>query len=288
MEAKNYLPVINEKKSRLESVKETLSVSELRIATDGTGLRIRDQPERDIRKTEKGEKDFGLIATVAMMAKGISKDYSIRTIEKSEAFRFYDLLKKYYSNYTLIEIKTAFELALVGELDEYLPKDRNGLPDHSAYQTFSAEFITKILNAYKKYRGKVWGKVNKESAKLDPPKKDSEIKVYKATFERILKEEFEKFKKGESYEFMFPVVYADYLVELGIIENRELSEKDLKRAYHRIARKQNGNEYEVNSILKTMNKETKHETLIAEANRFKSLDLIRGAFELMKKKKMDF
>lgn len=64
--------------------------------------------------------------------------------------RLMDLLKKYYSQLTLSEIKLAFELLLTGELDEFLSKDKEGKADRKHYQQFNADYFSKVLNAYVK------------------------------------------------------------------------------------------------------------------------------------------
>lgn len=64
--------------------------------------------------------------------------------------RLMDLLKKYYSQLTLSEIKLAFELLLTSELDEFLSKDKEGKADRKHYQQFNADYFSKVLNAYVK------------------------------------------------------------------------------------------------------------------------------------------
>lgn len=62
--------------------------------------------------------------------------------------RLFDVLMRYFSQLTLADIKLAFELLAVGELNDYLPKDANKQPDGKHYQHFNAEYFSKILNAY--------------------------------------------------------------------------------------------------------------------------------------------
>lgn len=75
--------------------------------------------------------------------------------------RILDILKRYYSNYTLSDVKLAFELATTGELDEFLPKDKHGNPDKNHYQQFNADYLSKILNAYKQKQTDVIDKAYK-------------------------------------------------------------------------------------------------------------------------------
>lgn len=66
--------------------------------------------------------------------------------------RFAEYLKRYNQDLTLDDIKTAFELLTVGELDEYLPKNSNGEPDRAHYQAFNFEYFAKVFRAYNKKR----------------------------------------------------------------------------------------------------------------------------------------
>lgn len=88
-----------------------------------------------------------------------------------------DILKRYYSDMTLADIKMAFELATTGELDEYLPKDKQGNPDKNHYQQFNADYFAKILKAYKQ----------KQTDVID--------KAYKAIPEKTMK--FRRSKSGD-------------------------------------------------------------------------------------------
>lgn len=66
--------------------------------------------------------------------------------------RFAEYLKRYNQDLTLDDVKTAFELLTVGELDEYLPKNSNGEPDRAHYQAFNFEYFAKVFRAYNKKR----------------------------------------------------------------------------------------------------------------------------------------
>lgn len=62
--------------------------------------------------------------------------------------RLLDMLKKYFSTLSLSEIKIAFEFLLIGELNNYLPKDKAGNADKSHYQNFNIDYFSRVLNAY--------------------------------------------------------------------------------------------------------------------------------------------
>lgn len=93
----------------------------------------------------------------------LARDVGIKgQVDNYSMIRFIDILQKYYSNLTTSEVKLAFELVMIGELDDYLPLDKNGQPDRNHYQEFSLEYQTKILNAYKRMQSKTWNKAIKE------------------------------------------------------------------------------------------------------------------------------
>lgn len=110
--------------------------------------------------------DETLIAKTGQMFRLIAMDvgYIIPTNPEDWAYictRLLDILKKYYSQMTLADIKLAFELATTGELDDYLPKDNQGNPDKKHYQQFNADYFAKILNAYRRKQNRVIHKAYK-------------------------------------------------------------------------------------------------------------------------------
>ena len=51
--------------------------------------------------------------------------------------RLADVLKRHFYDLTIEDVKTAFELLTVGDLDNYLPINSNGEPDRSHYQNLT-------------------------------------------------------------------------------------------------------------------------------------------------------
>lgn len=127
-------------------------------------------------KTQISEMDDGvLVSKTAQMFRFIAMDvgYIIPQNENDWAYiqtRLVDILKRYYSNLTLADIKLAFELATTGELDEYLPRDSQWNPDKKHYQQFNADYFAKILGAYRKKQTDVIDKAYKAI-----PEKNNEI-----------------------------------------------------------------------------------------------------------------
>jgi len=280
----NFAVVQLEKKKGLleiESVKNNLSRTESLIAKMGANKTIRDIPDRDIRVVNNEEKDYGLIFRAGILAKGIARDFSIRNVDKAEAFRFYDILKKYYSGFTLDEVRGAFELALVGELDAYLPKTKTGEPDKNHYQVFSVEFVTKILNAFKSYKGKVWGKVYSIADKEPILISEEEKSEAKNLFIEVVRDLFADYCKGEDVLILFPRTICDYLIERGFIEDRELTQADYNKALISIRNNKNLDPFSRSGALEAF-KNGETDKLKAEAENIKSQELILTAFSRMK------
>lgn len=110
--------------------------------------------------------DAKLVENLSLLFKRIAMDvgYIIPQNENDWNYiqsRLLDILKRYHSDMTLADIKIAFELATTGELDEFLPKDKHGNPDKNHYQQFNADYLSKILNAYKRKQNVVIDKAFK-------------------------------------------------------------------------------------------------------------------------------
>lgn len=119
--------------------------------------------------------DETLVTKLANMLQYIAMDVGFIIPQITEDWQYIqartlDILKRYYSNFTLSDIKLAFELATTGELDEYLPKDKQGNPDKNHYQQFNADYFAKILKAYKQKQTDVIDKAYKAI-----PEKNNEI-----------------------------------------------------------------------------------------------------------------
>lgn len=119
--------------------------------------------------------DETLIAKTGQMFRFIAMDvgFIIPTENRDDwtyiCTRLLDLLKRYYSQLTLSEVKLAFELLITGELDDYLPKDRDGNAERKHYQQFNADYFSKILNAYRRKQN---GVINKAYKAVPEPKRE--------------------------------------------------------------------------------------------------------------------
>lgn len=204
--------------------------------------------------------DGTLIAKTGQMFRFIAMDvgYIIPTNPEDWAYictRLLDILKKYYSQMTLADIKLAFELATTGELDDYLPKDSQGNPDKKHYQQFNADYFAKVLNAYCRKQNQVIGKAY---TALPEPKKGlspEQIRYYRNQSVMTCLMCFMRYKYTGRLVFgltdeMF--VY-NWLLGVGLADEVKETEDDRKEAYNRfLARAARGfvNEFTVYHVRK--------------------------------------
>lgn len=192
-------------------------------------------------KTQISEMDDGvLVSKTAQMFRFIAMDvgYIIPQNKNDWAYiqtRLVDILKRYYSNLTLADIKLAFELATTGELDEYLPKDKQGNPDKNHYQQFNADYFAKILKAYKQKQTDVIDKAYKAI-----PEKNNEISP-----EQIRRFEIQRQWRNRyiflCYKYTGKLILGltddmflyEWLQKCGLADDVQVKEDDRKEAFAR-------------------------------------------------------
>lgn len=184
--------------------------------------------------------DETLVTKLANMLKYIAMDVGFIIPQITEDWQYIqartlDILKRYYSNFTLSDIKLAFELAMTGELDEFLPKDRQGNPDKNHYQQFNADYISKILNAYKRKQNVV---IDKAFKVLPEPK---------TTFTPAMIREFEIQRQWRNryiflcYKYTGKLILGltddmflyEWLQKCGLADDVQVKEDDRKEAFAR-------------------------------------------------------
>lgn len=182
--------------------------------------------------------DDTLIAKTGQMFRFIAMDvgYIIPTNSEDWAYictRLLDILKKYYSQMTLADIKLAFELATTGELDDYLPKDSQGNPDKKHYQQFNADYFAKILNAYRRKQN---GVIHKAYKALPKPKKEltpEEKRYYHNQTVARCREVFLQYKYTGRFVLGITdgMLIYDWLRKLGFANEVVGTEDDRKQAF---------------------------------------------------------
>lgn len=219
---------------------------------------------------------------VGKLSAMIAKDAGIKQIDAYSVTRFVDILRKYYYTLSLSEIKTAFELGMTGQLDEYLPKDKNGHPDRHHYQSFSIDYVTKILNAYKRKFSDVETKVY---TSLPAPEKvvtDREKQFYMNQFRESLRKTFIVYKyKGIIEERINDLLVYDVLERMGYAEPIEVTPVDMKCSVSRLINKHHKgvlNDF-IGSCIRSMG--VKHDSVPHEALILARMRAIRETFDYM-------
>ena len=186
---------------------------------------------------------------LAKALKWIAKDVGYRATDESErgylVVRVAEILKRYYDGLTMRDFKMAFEMSITGELDEYLPKGRDGQADRGHYQQFNAEYVCKILNAYKYRRAAVLKKAN-DAMPPEPEKPitPERVKELRNQTKRDCIQAFEQFKANGYMPVMSPIgemLYYDLLADAGlapeIVVTIDEQKQILQRTINQFARR---------------------------------------------------
>ena len=188
-----------------------------------------------------GEYSAGeLSAELNTALRWISKDIGYRATDESDVqylvIRTAEILKRYYSNLTLKDFRMAFEMSLTGQLDDFLPKGRDGQPDRNHYQQFNAEYICKILNAYKSRRGWVLKKAYDNAPRPEPKRNPETERYYKAELRKECINAFYHFKYRDKLPKMSPVaemLYYEMLSAVGLADEIEITLAEQKAIWQR-------------------------------------------------------
>lgn len=181
-----------------------------------------------------------LSAELAVALKWICKDVGYRSPDESDrqylVIRTAEILKRYYSGLTLKDFRMAFEMSITGELDDFLPRGRDGQPDRNHYQQFNAEYVCKILNAYKGRRAWVLRKANEAVPKEEPKRDPAKDRYYRNETRRNCIKAFESFKETGRLPEMSPIaemLYYDELAAVGLADKIEITLADQKEIWQR-------------------------------------------------------
>lgn len=186
--------------------------------------------------------DQEMVTKAATLFKLIALDVGYKIpMDKTEwayiCTRLSDALKRYYGKLSITEIKLAFELLVVGELDSYLPKGRDGQADREHYQAFNLDYFSKVLSAYNARRNGVLTDVHKSMPKPKETISDTE----KEAAERRLLEKIRNIYNGYCETGRLPVLndievmlVCNYLIANGYMEDIKISDADKAEALRRV------------------------------------------------------
>lgn len=144
--------------------------------------------------------------------------------------RLADVLKRHFYDLTIEDVKTAFELLTVGDLDNYLPTNSSGEPDRSHYQNLNAEYLCKVLRAYKKRRDVAYTNIKAAQPK---PQKALPPTPTKTPAEKT-RECYDTYKATGKLVFKIPpddVTIANFLTEKGLMAAVEVTDADKEKAF---------------------------------------------------------
>lgn len=196
-----------------------------------------------------GEYDTRELSTeLAKALRFIFKDTGYRSTDESEmgylVIRVCEILKRYYANFTLKDFRMAFEMCITGELDEYLPKGRDGQADRGHYQQFNAEYVCKVLNAYKSRRGWIMKKANEAIPNPEPERNPEVEEFYHNLTRQNVILAYEYFKDKGHMPPMSPIaemLYYNVLSSVGLANEIEVTPAEqaeiLKRTINGFVRK---------------------------------------------------
>ena len=144
--------------------------------------------------------------------------------------RLSDVLKRHFYDLTIEDVKTAFELLTVGDLDNYLPTNSSGEPDRSHYQNLNADYLCKVLRAYKKRRDVAYTNIKAVQPK---PQKALPPQPTKTPAEKT-RECYDNYKATGKLTFQIPpddVTIANFLTEKGLMATVEVTDADKEKAF---------------------------------------------------------
>lgn len=206
-----------------------------RRTIDIDSLSILDAQDRNIYLAsieplvcELSDKEIG--ESIKKCISWIMRDVGYKCNDEAEmqyiVVRTMQILRKYYESLSIKDFRLAFELLVIGELDDYLPKNGQGQPDRQHYQQFSIEYICKILNAYERRRNVILKRVRDAQPKDDIYISAAEKKVYREATKRTLIETYQYYRRERRLPVLSPtqeVTICNYLAEVGLLEELPVS-----------------------------------------------------------------
>lgn len=195
-----------------------------------------------------------LAAELATALKWICKDVGYKSPDESDrqylVIRTAEILKRYYPGLTLKDFRMAFEMSITGELDDFLPRGRDGQPDRNHYQQFNAEYVCKILNAYKGRRGSVLKKAYDAQPKAEEKRDAAQEKEYRNSTKRDCIEAYEYYRIYGYLPDMSPIgemLCYNTLVDAGLAPEIVVTVEEQKHIFQRTI-----NEYARNGMIGDM------------------------------------
>lgn len=228
--------IVNNGSMACEKRAEMLAMPEVTKVLDAVETYILESSSKSPISSVAPKQLSGLLGKVF---RKVAADMSIKTNDAAGwsivQTRLALYVSRYYSFLSVSEIRLAFELALVGELDAYLPKDAQGMPDRKSYGRLDVEFMTRVLNAYKRRRTDVLRKAYNAVPPTEAKLSDETRKFYHNLAMSNYRDVFLRYKyRGEL--ILTPcgeVTIYGWLVSNGLADEVAETERDRKDAFLR-------------------------------------------------------
>lgn len=171
--------------------------------------------------------------------KWICKDVGYRIQDEADSqylvIRTAEILKRYYSNLTLKDFRMAFEMSITGQLDEFLPRNRDGKADRGHYQQFNAEYVCKILDAYALRRGSVLKKAFDAIETPEITTGEDQKQEYRREAINHLYEAFDEFRETGrlNTSSVTDLVFWNILADNGLVVPVEITTEEQKKVWQR-------------------------------------------------------
>lgn len=204
------LTLVSTVQQQLAIAGKTVTPAEDKILSAQSALKIRKMDADQVRSELSNVMRF---VSIDLGIRSGADDFDRKYMEA----RFLQIVTSYFPDLTVSEIKIAFEMLIVGELDEYLPKNSDGSPRREHYQYFNADFVSRVLNAYRKRKNALNGKITLLLPEKPIEQSAEEIAAINQNYRKFIESILTKLCAGEpvpSYEL------TDYLYQMIIDANK--------------------------------------------------------------------
>lgn len=186
-------------------------------------------------------------------------DFGIKTAPtRDEHIRFQSILLRYYSDFSLAEVKLAFEYALAGELDQFVKSEK----DLKTYGKWSTAFVSTVLRSYRKYRGSTITAYQKKLPATSEITKEDKDKLDREWCELLKKQLIACVEEKEPWPDSWCTEYVhSYLCKIGILTATKISSKTYNKAYSKALSDPNRSVFEKRKI-KTEHSSGKISTIV--------------------------
>lgn len=199
--------------SFVERNRELLQSKKIKQLSKVDQLIFSESTRRLISEEDVHENKIKYLVTIFI---GVCLDFGLNAPSERDAksvfASVFDVVDLYFDDLSFAEIKLAWRLLAVGELDNYLPKDRYGDPDKNHYGSLNVDYVTKVLKAYRKRKADMMAKTT--ALLPDKPK--------------VTPEHEKAFLNVQANNFIFAIMKYKYSGRFNVESERLISESTFK------------------------------------------------------------